>query len=111
VIAAAPVMPLVVLGITPETSAEVSVTAPVLPATLVTAADTAPLETLNPVPTIRPPSELVVAAGSVYELPPPPRVTVTMFPAAFFVYAFPSVQLMASSFVSRSLVVGTALAV
>ena len=42
VIAAAPVIPVVVLGTTPDTSDAVSVTAPVLPATLVTDADTVP---------------------------------------------------------------------
>jgi hypothetical protein len=109
VIAAAPVIPVVVLGITPETSADVSVTTPVRPATLVTAADTVPLDTLKPVPTITPPRELVVAAGNVYE--PPPSVRLTILPAAFFVNALASVQFMASSFVSKSLVVGTELAV
>jgi hypothetical protein len=65
VIAAAPVIPVVVLGTTPETSLAESVTAPVRPATLVTAAETVPLETFNPVPTITPPSVDVVAFGNV----------------------------------------------
>jgi hypothetical protein len=49
----------------PETSAAAIVTAPVRPATEVTAADTVPLETDSPVPTITPPSVEVVAFGSV----------------------------------------------
>ena len=49
----------------PETSAAAIVTAPVRPATEVTAADTVPLETDNPAPTITPPSVEVVAFGSV----------------------------------------------
>jgi hypothetical protein len=64
VIAAAPVMPVVVLDTTPETSAAVSVTAPVLVATLVTAAETVPLETLKPLPTITAPAAETVASGN-----------------------------------------------
>jgi hypothetical protein len=58
-------MPVVVLGTTPETSLAERVTAPVRPATLVTAADTVPLLTLRPEPTITAPAVLVVAAGSL----------------------------------------------
>lgn len=65
VIAAAPVIPLIELGTTPETSLAERVTAPVRPATLVTAADTVPLLTLRPEPTITAPAVLVVAAGSL----------------------------------------------
>jgi hypothetical protein len=65
VIAAAPVIPVVLLGTTPETSLAERVTAPVRPATLVTAADTVPLLTLRPEPTITAPAVLVVAAGSL----------------------------------------------
>jgi hypothetical protein len=43
--------------------------------------------------------------------PPPPSVTLTMLPAAFFVNALLSVQLIASSCVSKSVVSGTLLAV
>jgi hypothetical protein len=64
VMALAPVIPLVELGMTPDTSDDVSVTAPVLPATLVTAAETVPEDTDNPVPTMTAPAVLVVAAGS-----------------------------------------------
>jgi hypothetical protein len=63
VIAAAPVMPLIELGTTPETSLAERVTAPVRPATVVTFADTVPLVTLSPEPTTTAPAVVVVAAG------------------------------------------------
>lgn len=61
--AAAPVIPVVLLGTTPDTSADVNVTAPVLPATEVTAAETVPDDTANPLPTIRAPAVVVVPSG------------------------------------------------
>jgi hypothetical protein len=65
-----------------------------LPATPVAVADAGTLDHVRPEPP-----------------PPPPRVTLTMLPLAFLVYALPSTQLIASSLASKSLVVGTALAV
>jgi hypothetical protein len=65
VIAAAPVMPVVELGTTPETSEALSVTAPVRPATDVTEADIVPEETARPEPTITAPAVVVVAAGNL----------------------------------------------
>jgi len=49
----------------PLTSPDAIVTAPVRPATLVTLADSVPLLTLKPEPTITPPLISVVASGSV----------------------------------------------
>ena len=61
------------------TSLDVSVTAPVRPETLVTAADTVPEATARPEPTMTPPSVVVVAAGSVYD-DPPETVTAPVWP-------------------------------
>jgi hypothetical protein len=61
------------------TSLDVSVTAPVRPETLVTAADTVPDDTDSPDPTMSPPNVVVVAAGNVYD-DPPETVTAPVWP-------------------------------
>ena len=61
------------------TSLAVRVTAPVRPDTLVTLADTVPLDTESPEPTMQPPKVVVVAAGSVYD-DPPETVTAPVWP-------------------------------
>ena len=66
-------MPLVATVARPLTSVAAIVTAPVRPDTLVTDAETVPLETLKPVPTITPPRVDVVAFGSEYDAGVPVR--------------------------------------